>query len=157
MPSVSKKQQKFFGMASAYQDGKLDTSNLSPEFVKKIKSAAESMTAKQVDDFAKTKHKELPEKIAMSILYKVAIYLEKENLEKTAGQRDPGHSWYSWMEHEYFPMFGKNDIYEAQMRNRVKPDWQRKRFQTTGDNEIPADKTNRVILTINDSTVTINN
>lgn len=78
-------------------------------------------------------------------------------MTKTAGQKDPGHSWYSWMEHEYFPMFGKNDLYEAQMRNRVRPDWQRSRFETTGDVEEPSSKANKIMLTINDSTVTINN
>lgn len=56
MPSKSKSQQRFFGMVHAYQNGDLDSKDVS----KKIKKAAKSMTKKDVKDFAKTKHKGLP-------------------------------------------------------------------------------------------------
>jgi len=54
--AVSKSQQRFFGMVSAAKKGKLKDP---PESVAK---AAKSMTDKDVEDFAKTKHKGLPEK-----------------------------------------------------------------------------------------------
>ena len=57
MPSTSKSQQRFMGMVHAYQKGELEDA---PESVKK---AADSMTKKASKDFAKTKHKGLPEKV----------------------------------------------------------------------------------------------
>ncbi|AMO43181.1 hypothetical protein R1080702_172 [Cyanophage S-RIM32] len=53
--SVSKKQQKFFGMVRAAQKGEGASS---PEVAK----VASSMKKKDVKDFASTKHKGLPEK-----------------------------------------------------------------------------------------------
>lgn len=56
MPSKSKSQQRFFGMVRAYQKGDLKGG----EVGKKVKKAAKSMSKKDVKDFAKTKHKGLP-------------------------------------------------------------------------------------------------
>jgi hypothetical protein len=54
--SLSRAQQRFFGMVRAEQEGKMK--GASPE----IKAAAQSMTKKQAHDFAATKHAGLPEK-----------------------------------------------------------------------------------------------
>jgi hypothetical protein len=54
--SLSRAQQRFFGMVRSEQEGKMK--NASPE----VKSAAQSMTKKQAHDFAATKHAGLPEK-----------------------------------------------------------------------------------------------
>jgi len=54
--SVSKQQQKFMGMVRAVQKGEMDAP--SPEVAK----AAKTMKKKDVEDFAKTKHKGLPVK-----------------------------------------------------------------------------------------------
>lgn len=54
--AVSQSQQRFFGMVDAYKKGELDKKDVS----KSIKDAADGMTMKQVKDFAKTKHKGLP-------------------------------------------------------------------------------------------------
>ena len=56
MPSVSKKQQKFFGIVRAIQKG--DIAPTTPETAK----AAEDMKKGDVKKFASTKHKGLPEK-----------------------------------------------------------------------------------------------
>ena len=56
--AVSKKQQRFFGMVASTKKG--DLKDPSPE----VKDAAKSMSDKDVDDFAETKHKGLPEKKA---------------------------------------------------------------------------------------------
>ena len=56
MPSVSKKQQKFFGIVRAIQKGELAPTT--PETAK----AAEDMKKSDVKKFASTKHKGLPEK-----------------------------------------------------------------------------------------------
>ena len=169
MPSVSKKQQKFFGILHAYKAGTLDTSTLSPEFLAKIKKTAKGMPKKTVDEFAETKHKGLPEKVSMlkiasqkrlaslvtayrsgkldlsmitpALATKVRnatkgikvtpskdMAKRAEYFEKTASSKP---NWYSWLEHDYFPMFGKygNKIYEAQKKNRVPADWMEKRFK----------------------------
>lgn len=60
----SKSQQRFMGMVYAYKDGSLDTSKLPKELIQKIKRASSSMTKAEVDDFASTRHKGLPEKKA---------------------------------------------------------------------------------------------
>ena len=54
--SVSKAQQKFFGMVRATQKGEMEAP--SPE----VAAAAKSMKKKDVKDFASTEHKGLPEK-----------------------------------------------------------------------------------------------
>ena len=59
MPAQSKQQQKFMGLVKAYKEGDVDSS----EVTKKVKDAAKSMTKKEVDDFASTKHKGLPKKV----------------------------------------------------------------------------------------------
>jgi len=58
MPAVSQSQQRLFGQAYAYKKGKLSTAT--PE----IRRLAESLSKKQLHDFAATKHKGLPKKIA---------------------------------------------------------------------------------------------
>ncbi len=52
--SVSKSQQRLFGMVHAYQKGKLK--NASPE----IRKIAKSIKKSDAKDFASTKHKGLP-------------------------------------------------------------------------------------------------
>lgn len=56
MPAVSKAQQRFFGMVRSTQKGEMK--NPSSEVAK----VASSMSKSDVKDFAKTKHKKLPEK-----------------------------------------------------------------------------------------------
>ena len=56
MPSVSKQQQKFFGVVKSMQQG--DTPKKG-----KAGKAAKSMSKDDVDDFASTKHKGKPEKV----------------------------------------------------------------------------------------------
>lgn len=56
--AVSRKQQKFFGMAHSMQKGK-NIKGASPE----LKKVAKTMGKKDVEDFAKTKHKGLPTQV----------------------------------------------------------------------------------------------
>jgi hypothetical protein len=57
--SVSKSQQKLMGMALAYKRGEMDDDEVSDE----VKDLAKSMSEKDLEDFAKTKHKGLPNKV----------------------------------------------------------------------------------------------
>jgi len=54
----SKSQQQLFGMVSSVQKGKMDAPS------EKIAKMAEDIDPKEVDKFAETKHKGLPDKVA---------------------------------------------------------------------------------------------
>jgi len=58
MPSKSVAQQRLMGMAYALKKGELDPKDTSVE----VKDLADSMTLKDLKDFASTKHKDLPER-----------------------------------------------------------------------------------------------
>ena len=60
MPAESKKQQKFFGILKSIRDGTADPGKI--DNYKELKEKADNLTVKQIDDFAGTKHKGLPNK-----------------------------------------------------------------------------------------------
>jgi hypothetical protein len=64
MPSKSKAQQRLMGMAYAVKSGEMDRSEASDEVLK----LADTMTLKQLRDFASTKHESLPEIVDESSL-----------------------------------------------------------------------------------------
>ena len=61
MPAVSPEQQRLFGQAYAVKTGKLDPKDLNPKYRDQIVDLANSMTKKELEDFAKTKHKNMKE------------------------------------------------------------------------------------------------
>ena len=67
MPSVSRTQQRLMGQALAYKRGELKL-KVTNSYQKKIKKLSKSMTEKQLRDFAKTKHDNLPEKVDEMII-----------------------------------------------------------------------------------------
>jgi hypothetical protein len=72
MPSSSKKQQRLMGMAYAYAKGEMkdapeSVKNVAKSFMKKGKRKGK----KSLRDFAKTKHKGLPEKVKESFKHLV--------------------------------------------------------------------------------------
>lgn len=58
--SKSKKQQRFMGMVHAVQKGELSPEKVGGD----VEKAAETIKSKDVEDFASTKHKNLPEKVS---------------------------------------------------------------------------------------------
>jgi hypothetical protein len=60
MPSVSIAQQRLMGQAYALKRGDLKASDINPEYRKQIQDLADSMSKKDLEDFAKTKHEGLP-------------------------------------------------------------------------------------------------
>lgn len=56
--AVSKQQQKLMGLALAYKRGEVEDSKVSDT----VKDLAKSMSTKELEDFASTKHKGLPQK-----------------------------------------------------------------------------------------------
>ena len=69
MPSKSKSQQRFMGMVHAAQKGELENPS------KAVKKAAKNMKKGDAKDFAKTKHKGLPEKVDEAWGEKLDIFL----------------------------------------------------------------------------------
>jgi len=63
MPSTSVAQQKLMGMAYALKKGELDPKDTSSE----VQELADSMTLKQLKDFASTKHDGLPQYVEENI------------------------------------------------------------------------------------------
>lgn len=83
----SKSQQRFFGMVDAYKKGELD--DASPA----VKKAAKGMTNKEVKDFAKTKHKGLPNHVDESKLGRIV----RESINKTLKEgTTPGDLQEKW-------------------------------------------------------------
>ena len=64
MPAQSKSQQRLFGMALAVRKGELERSKVSKEVLDIVDG---KMTNKEIEDFAKTKHKNLKEHLIESI------------------------------------------------------------------------------------------
>jgi hypothetical protein len=61
--SVSKSQQRLFGMVHAYNKGELKKSDVDGGLYSKIKKIANGMTKKDTKKMAKTDHDDLPEKV----------------------------------------------------------------------------------------------
>ena len=87
MPSKSKSQQKFMGMVRAAQKGELENPS------KSVKKAAKSMDKDDVDDFASTKHKGLPNKVkgeqrVRELIRKMVREMMDESRVKLATKKD---------------------------------------------------------------------
>jgi len=76
MPAVSTAQQALMGQAYAVKIGELKPSELNPKYRKRILSLADSMTKKELDAFASTKHKGLPHHIDEEVTGELAVSLE---------------------------------------------------------------------------------
>ena len=73
MPSKSKAQQRFMGLVHAYKKGEVPTSKVS----KSVKDAAKSMSKKDTEKYASTKHKGLPNKVKKEMLKKIHPFRNK--------------------------------------------------------------------------------
>jgi len=72
MPSVSKSQQRLFGMASASKKGVKG-------MPKKAKDIAKSLSKKKIDKYAKTPHKGLPERVPKNESLKLMNIMLEDN------------------------------------------------------------------------------
>lgn len=81
MPSKSKSQQRLMGLAYAYKSGDVKSKDLNPKYADEVKQISKSMTKKQLKDFAKTKHKGLPEKVEEKILSFASFVKENYTFE----------------------------------------------------------------------------
>lgn len=88
--AVSKQQQKLMGLALAYKRGEVSGDKVSDT----VKDLAKGMSEKELEDFAKTKHKGLPDKVD-EVSYKKAMrsYQKAMGQSKdadTAGDKETG-------------------------------------------------------------------
>lgn len=82
MPAKSKKQKNFMSLALAYKNGKVKDSDVSDE----IKQAADSMTAKDLEDYANTPDSDIDEAMSRQQRMKLSR-LAKKNAKKKARKR----------------------------------------------------------------------
>jgi len=83
MPSTSKAQQQLMGMAYALKKGDMDPKDASQE----VKDLADSMTLKQLKDFASTKHEGLPDRVAEAEDHEVGMAMSQLNaISKSVGE-----------------------------------------------------------------------
>lgn len=87
MPAKSKSQQRFFGMVHAVQKGNMKAPS------KEIADAAKSISKDDATDFAKTKRKNLPEKVARQ---RIASWMLVASLDTPGEKRASGTV--QWME-----------------------------------------------------------
>ena len=93
MPAQSQQQQKLFGLALAFKRGEVPSSEVSDE----IKAIADRMSEKEIEDYAKTKHKGLPKmkeqlrKIVREIMREKAISeMNEESVNEAASKEAMG-------------------------------------------------------------------
>lgn len=92
MPAQSVQQQKIMGLALAYKRGDVPASKVSDE----VKKIAKSMTMKELEKYASTKHKGLPRKveskspkITVSELRKIISTVVKEVVNEGITEKEP--------------------------------------------------------------------
>ena len=79
MPAKSKAQQSFMGMVHAYKKGEVKGSEVS----KDVKDAAKRMKKKTTKDYAKTKHKGLPNKVKKEALLRLIAKYGAKKVRET--------------------------------------------------------------------------
>ncbi len=78
MPSKSKSQQRLFFMVYAVRKGKISRKDVSKEVLQIVDG---NMTNKQIKDFAKTKHDDLPQKVKQQRLIRRIIRQQIQNIK----------------------------------------------------------------------------
>jgi hypothetical protein len=76
MPALSTAQQRLMAQAYAIKIGELQPSDLNPKYRDEIVQLAQSMTKKQLSDFASTKHKNLKHHVSEEQLKDLSVSLE---------------------------------------------------------------------------------
>jgi hypothetical protein len=76
MPSTSKQQQKLFGLALSVKRGETPRSEASDE----VLNIVDTMSEKQIEDFASTSHKGLPQTVEQRL--REIIRTEIQNFRK---------------------------------------------------------------------------
>ena len=134
--SVSKKQHGLMGAAYSVEKGDKELSDIPKSYRGKVKKIVDSMSKKQVKDFAKTKTSKLPEKVET----KEGGYMDmvgkafNKNMQNKIADIKPGLKWESILEDEFsqiientiFPKMTKRDFIKTIMESpEVAPEKER--------------------------------
>ena len=84
MPAVSQQQQKLFGLALAVKRGEVDRSEASDE----VLNIVDSMTEKEIEDFASTSHSELPKKVESFLRELIRNTMREESISEAVSSKD---------------------------------------------------------------------
>jgi len=76
MPAVSTAQQRLMAQAYAIKVGAIEPSDLNPKYKKVITNLADSMTKKELQKYASTKHKNLPHHVDEEVIGDMPVSLE---------------------------------------------------------------------------------
>jgi predicted nucleic acid binding AN1-type Zn finger protein len=90
MPATSIKQQKFMGLVLAYKRGEIPASKVT----KNVKQVADSMSEKELEKYAGTKHRGLPKKVKSEFRIPVSELkrMVKESVFQVINeQKEPSH------------------------------------------------------------------
>src|SRR5690606_4589961 len=68
MPAKSKAQQRLMAQAYALKKGELELKDINPEYRDKIKDLADSMSDKDLKDYAETDTKDLPDNVEEDLI-----------------------------------------------------------------------------------------
>lgn len=74
MPAYSRSQQRLMAQAYGIKTGSLKPEDIDPRYRKAIVNLSKKMTKKQLEDYAKTKHKGLPEDVDEAVVTPKASY-----------------------------------------------------------------------------------
>ena len=76
MPAISTAQQRLMAQAYAIKVGAIEPSDLNPKYKKAIMNLADSMTKKELQKYASTKHKNLPHHVDEEVIGDMPVSLE---------------------------------------------------------------------------------
>ena len=76
MPALSTAQQRLMAQAYAIKVGAIEPSDLNPKYKKAITNLADSMTKKELQKYASTKHKNLPHHVDEEVIGDMPVSLE---------------------------------------------------------------------------------
>tara|TARA_Y100000592_G_scaffold42231_1_gene67162 strand:- start:40 stop:1167 length:1128 start_codon:yes stop_codon:yes gene_type:complete len=124
MPSSSKSQQRFFGVVKSMQKGDLPKKG-------KAGKAAKSMTKKDVDDFASTKHKGLPNKVKRENRVKSLIkkMVREEIQEQMCFDLQTEKCWKGYEKKGTKMMFGKRYPNCVKKEGKIKEDYKNSEWE----------------------------
>jgi len=127
MPALSKKQQQFMGLVLAYKRGEVPASKVS----KNVKQVAASMSEKELEKYAGTKHKGLPTTVKKESSFKIPVaelqkivqsavseVISESMHEKTSGEQTEERKFTTEEKKEYLEAISKfneygQDIYRS--------------------------------------------
>ena len=129
MPAKSKAQQRFMGMVHAYKKGELKGSEVS----KDVKDAAKGMKKKTTKDYAKTKHKGLPNKVKKealkTLIAKYGAKKVRETIMAVSPKSDKGYREPQNPGFEYDPEKKTDEGFGGELKGKDKDKFEKARIE----------------------------